>query len=190
MIPRTICILGLFCMLIYGIFILVQSPTRITHYGDLNANGSNETYTLNNGSITITEKGNLLWQSPKEWWIDSFDLGDLTHDEIIDLNLSVWKAGNYGSSKPFWVTENDQSIKNHFFVFNVTDRGVKPVWQSSNLAVPNCDFIIADIDTDGKMELITIEGEYSTGRTCSGTHRAVWKWNGWGFVNESRISYK
>ena len=68
----------------------------------------------------------------------------------------MWKSGDFGASKPFWVKENDMSIKNHFFVFDLVNTEIKPVLQSSNLEMQNCDFTFADIDGDGKNDLITL----------------------------------
>ena len=63
---------------------------------------------------------------------------------------------------------------------------MKPIWQSSNLEAPNCEFAIADIDRDGANDLVVNEGNYSQKPECNGNYIAVWKWNGWGFSNEWR----
>jgi poly-gamma-glutamate capsule biosynthesis protein CapA/YwtB (metallophosphatase superfamily) len=153
---------------------------------DLDNDSVPETYTLNNGQLSIVEISKVIWQSPANWWIDDFVLADSNNDGIIDLNLSVWKAGNFGSSKPFWVKENDTSIKNHFFIFDLVNGIIKPVWQSSNLTAPNCEFKIIDVDGDGKNDLIVVEGDYSQKPMCNGNYVATWKWNDWGFSNEWR----
>ena len=75
------------------------------------------------------------------------------------------------------------SIKNHFFVFNWDNAQIKPIWQSSNLTVPNCRIEIDDIDGDKENELVVSEGEYSENIECKGNYLAVWKWNGWGYTN-------
>jgi len=70
------------------------------------------------------------------------------------------------------------------------DKKIKPVWESSNLDAPNCDFKFSDADNDGKLELVVIEGSYETSGPpdflCEGKYVAIWKWNGWGFSNEWR----
>ncbi len=153
---------------------------------DLNNNLIQEIYVLENNRLAIAEKENIIWQSPDDWRIGNFFLADSNNDGISDINLSVWKAGNFGESKPFWIEENDMSVKNHFFVFDFVNGAVKPIWQSSNLEKPNCEFIFADIDGDRKNDLIAIEGDYSQEPGCNGNYVAVWKWNGWGFSNEWR----
>ncbi|MDD5590260.1 MAG: CapA family protein [Candidatus Portnoybacteria bacterium] len=153
---------------------------------DLDNDSTSEIYSLKNGLLTIMENSKIVWQSPDDWWIDDFILADSNSDGISDINLSLWKAGDFGSSKPFWVKENDMDVKNHFFIFDFIDDAMKQIWGSSNLGKPNCEFQIADIDNDGKNDLIVIEGDYSQKPKCNGNYVAVWKWNDWGFSNEWR----
>ena len=152
---------------------------------DLNKNSLDEEYYLENGSLKISQSSKTLWQSPSDWWIDDFVLADSTNNGVVNINLSVWKPGSFGQSKPFWVEENDMSIKNHFFVFSLENEEVKPIWQSSNLAIPNCEFLLEDIDGDNKNELVVIEGNYND-EFCQGKYVAVWQWNNWGFFNQWR----
>lgn len=153
---------------------------------DLDNNSISENYDLGNGKLTITENRKIIWQSPSNWWVDDFALADSNNDGIVDINLSLWRSGSFGKSKPFWIKENDMTVKNHFFVLNFSDGAIKQVWGSSSLAEPNCEFKIADVDNDGKIDLVVVEGDYSQKPKCTGNYIAVWKWNGWGFSNEWR----
>ena len=171
---------------IYNVTKINKSFISKKEDADLDDNLIKETYILEDGQLKITENSKILWQSPSDWWIDDFVLADSNNDGVTDINLSVWKPGDFGPSKPFWIKENDMSIKNHFFVFDLVRGVMNPIWQSSNLAVPNCGFTFADIDGDGKDDLVTIEGDYSQKFECKGNYVAVWKWNGWGFSNEWR----
>jgi len=149
---------------------------------DLDGDGVDEIYSLQEGKLGIKTGLRTIWQSPDEWWVDDFLLGDADNDGIPDLNLLVWKAGSFGHHKPFWITEEDKSIKNHLFIFNLVHGAVKPVWQSSNLDRPNYGIDLEDIDGDGKNELVATEGDYAD----PGVRQvSVWRWNGWGF---SRLS--
>ncbi|HHT72030.1 MAG TPA: hypothetical protein GX016_10800 [Firmicutes bacterium] len=149
-----------------------------TQYGDLNQDGTVEKYLLQDGQLVIRVASVDIWVSPDDWWVDNFVLGDANNDGICDLSLSVWKAGSFGPCKPFWVEEDDRSIKNHLFIFKLVGNMVKPLWQSSNLDRPNYEIWLGDVDGDGKNELVTLEGDYTD---CQHRQIGVWKWNGWGF---------
>ncbi len=145
-----------------------------------------EKMTIHDGILTISENEKNMWSSNEAWWVDSYSIADVDGDGKNDLALSVWKSGNFGSSKPFWIKENDPAVKNHFFVFSFKDNRVVPLWQSSNLTVPNCEFLLSDLDGDKIMELVVLEGTYNDNQTCKSNYLAVWQWNGWGFSNEYR----
>jgi len=166
----------------------IQDHKAISTQADADLNGDTkfERYLLKNGQLIVTEDIIMVWQSPNEWKVDQFSLADSNNDGVTDLNFSLWKAGNFGSSQPFWIENNDMSIKNHFFVLNYENDTMRHVWGSSNLALPNCEFQIADVDDDGINELIVIEGNYWNIHECKGEYVAVWKWNDWGFTNQWR----
>lgn len=165
-----------------------SSSDNRTNYqqADLNGNSISEEYSLEDGIITISESSKIIWQSEKNWQVAGFILADSNNDGVVDINLSVWKAGNFGDFMPLWVEENDMSIKNHFFIFDLQGEKIKSIWQSSNLAVPNCQFLINDVNADGDNELTVLEGDYADIDACNSKYFAVWKWHEWGFKNEWR----
>jgi poly-gamma-glutamate synthesis protein (capsule biosynthesis protein) len=165
---------------------LSESAASPSESADLNQNLIPEIYTLDRGRLSAVENSKVIWQSPEEWWIEDFALADSNNDGTTDLNLSLWKAGNFGTSQPFWIEVNDPSIKNHFFVLNFLHGTFQTIWGSSNLSAPNCEFKIEDIDGDHKNDLVVIEGDYAQKPACRGDYVAVWKWNDWGFTNEWR----
>lgn len=161
-------------------------PKTKSETADLDVDGKPEQYVFENNQLSVHQNDEVIWQSNEDWRVDDFALADSTNDGVVDLNLSVWKSGSFGTSQPFWIEENDPSVKNHFFVLDLVDGKIKPIWQSSNLNVPNCELVIADIDGDAKNELTVIEGEYSSQEKCEGKYVAVWKWSEWGFFNQWR----
>ncbi|NLW25384.1 MAG: hypothetical protein GXY91_09160 [Clostridia bacterium] len=128
--------------------------------------------------MEIWSGGSLLWQSPEEWWVDNFFLGDINNDGIQEASLLVWKEGSFGPYRPFWVEEEDNSVKNHLYIYKLKEGKIKPVWQSSNLDRPNYSGTLVDFDGDGEMELLVVEGSYTDFKLRKMT---LWKWNGWGF---------
>ena len=145
---------------------------------DLDGDGITEEYTLRDGVVTVQAGSRLLWQSPENWWVDYFFLGDADNDGLPELNLLVWKEGSFGPHRPFWVEGEDTAVKNHFFIFRLAKGQIKPAWQSSNLDCPIYWAALADLDGNGENELVVLEGSY----TDPGKRRVtIWQWNGWGF---------
>lgn len=150
---------------------------------DIDGDGIKESYKLSDGELAIVENDKTIWRSEKNWRVDDLVLADANNDGEMELNISVWKPGNFGSSKPFWVEKNDESVKNHFFVYRMTDDKFQPLWHSSNLEFPNTRFSFFDIDDDKKNELIVSESKYKREKECAKNYLAVWRWNEWGFTN-------
>lgn len=162
---------------------LLESRLVKNRHFDLDQDGACENYSLQDGKLKVATGSQTIWQSQDDWWVDDFFLGDANNDSVPELNLLVWKSGSFGPHKPFWITQEDMSIKNHLFIFKLAGGALKPVWQSSNLDRPNYEAALADPDGDGKNELIVTEGDYDD---LKKREVGIWKWNGWGF---SKISY-
>ncbi|HHT47038.1 MAG TPA: hypothetical protein GX004_07100 [Firmicutes bacterium] len=146
---------------------------------DLDGNGIREKYVLRNGRVTVKDGSRIIWQSEDDWWVDYFFVGDANNDGVLELNLLVWKEGSFGPYRPFWIEEEDLSVKNHLFIFKLEKETFKPVWQSSNLDRPNYCAALIDINSDGENELVVLEGSYTDPKR---TEVTLWKWNGWGFT--------
>lgn len=165
---------------------IAEGFNPLLHPSPLQSTFKDEQCILKDGTLRIYHGTILIWESPDSWWVDDFQIADSTGDGIMKINISAWRAGNFGSSKPLWVEENDMSIRNHFFVMKLENGAVKPVWMSSNLPVPNREFAFADVDLDSRQELVVIEGEYDAENQSVGNRVAVWQWDEWGFSNEWR----
>ncbi len=191
---RLIFILFLFsvglavCLLCHELVgVCSRKPSRSqTLSADLNGDGKNEQYILERGQLKVSQADKLIWQTDDQWWVDSFFLADSDNNGVVELNISLWKKGRFGSSKPFWIEDDQQTFSNHFFVYKLVGSEMKMVWGSSDLKSPNCSFEIYDYDQDGKNELVVIEGVSKWYSHCVGTHFATWRWNGWGFTNLTR----
>ncbi len=162
---------------------IVKSRLIKNRHFDLDQDGACEDFALRDGKLTVLTGTQTVWQSPDEWWVDDFFLGDANNDGVPELSLLVWKSGSFGTHKPYWAAQEDKSIKNHPFIFKLAGGVIKPVWQSSNLDRPNYEAALADLDGDGENELVVTEGDYAD---PGPREPAVWKWNGWGF---SQIAY-
>ncbi|NMB70417.1 CapA family protein [candidate division WWE3 bacterium] len=165
-----------------------RTPSEKNIITNLDKDTDYENILLKNGQVQIISGKQLLWTSPENWWVDDVIVEKSLNDERTLVNMSVWKEGNFGKSKPLWETEDDNSIKNHMFVFALENKMLKHIWQSSNLPVPNCKIEFRDIEGDGSVELIAYEGDYQNAPLCTAAHIAVFRWKEWGFYNQWRES--
>jgi hypothetical protein len=161
--------------------------SRTRTLGDIDGDGIKEEYILVDHRLTVREGDKYLWRSPSDWRIDNFALGDVDNDGTVNLVLTLWKTGSFGSVKPFWQTAEDTSYKNHLFVYRLKNKAMKQVWCSSDLDRPIVSFTIRNVDGDGP-SLVVEEGKYRkmsgeryTLDTKAPVRRAVWRWDEWGF---------
>lgn len=173
-----------------ALFFLHSSPKplQLQLEGDLDKDGIAETYLLADHVLTVKIGEHVIWQSPTDYHIDSFALGDVDNDGIDNLVISLWKKGSFGKHKPFWHTGEDNEYKNHLFVYQLEAGTCKQVWCSSNLGRPILSFRIDDIDGNGRNQLIVEEGQYKrmagdryTIDPKGATRTTVWQWEEWGF---------
>jgi hypothetical protein len=169
------------------------SPVRGT--GDLDGDGRIEEYLLADHRLRVQEEGQFIWQSPPEWSVDHFVLGDVDNDGTVNLAISLWKTGSFGEIKPFWQTGEDTSYKNHLFILKFTGDTFKPVWCSSDLDCPMVSFAICDVNGDGLNELVVEEGRYRKVRgnkytldAAAPLRTTVWQWEEWGFSRKKASS--
>lgn len=146
----------------------------------------NINYFLKNGRLTISANNQFIWQSPQNWQIKNYVIADSINSGENLINMNLWKIGSFGKSKPFWHHGNDNKMQNHLFIYRLQNNQMHPVWGSSALDMPNCKIAFADVNNDGKNELIAYEGSYADYPNCIPKYKSIWRWNGWGFTLVSR----
>jgi hypothetical protein len=144
-------------------------------------------YCLQNGVLFVAdENGEALWRSNDEWWVDDFRLGDVDGDGNEDFLMSLWKSYRFGNAHPAWLENDDETVRNHLFLYSVSEGAVYPIWCSSSLPRPLYRF---ELDPSGRvtpvssgMLLRTDEGEYQEDFSQTAATAYVYAWQGWGFV--------
>lgn len=142
---------------------------------NLNGNRRGERYVLKDGLLTVEEDDFPLWESPSDWWVQNAFTADLDGDRRRELVLSVWRAGGTAS---FTRTGGDRAIRNFLHVFGFRDGLLTELRRSEALELPHCETMAADLDADGRDELVTLDGVYRPDASCEGTAVTVWVWNG------------
>jgi poly-gamma-glutamate capsule biosynthesis protein CapA/YwtB (metallophosphatase superfamily) len=138
---------------------------------DLDGDGQPERVALEGGRLQVrTSAGALAWQSPANWLVVDAALGDPDWDGRPDLVAIFWKA------------DQDGVLRSHPFLIRQNGGRYEEVWGGSAVSEPIWEVEVADLNSDGRDELIVLsmapEGD---GQTLS-----VWEWHGWGFSQEWR----
>jgi hypothetical protein len=162
---------------------------------DFDGDGIMETLELSGGRATIMTRDGLRWQSPKEWNVLQASLGDLNHDGSTEAVLLVWRP-----FKPWpvdrWLPSggrisqfhNAQGESCHLILIGWSRGMFRERWAGSALAEPVKSFSMADLNQDGKDELITLDTTYAAKPDDPANVLKVWEWNGFGFSLVSSIN--
>jgi hypothetical protein len=143
-------------------------------------------FELKAGRLAIFNDSAEVWHSKDEWYIDTFETGDVNADDITDFVFVLWKSFSFGKDHPARMANDDASVKCHLFVYSVKDNRVKSIWGSSNLPRPICSIKIS-MDGDrtptlSGARLTAQEGRYTEDFSETETSEHVYVWSGWGFA--------
>jgi hypothetical protein len=131
---------------------------------DLTGDGVLETVRLENGRVFVFEGARLGWESPPEWRVLDMALGDPNDDGRGELMLALLKPGK------------DGKIACHPFMIGHRGGIYRQVWGGSAVAIPIQEIELADVDGDGRQEMIVLEEQKDGMKTF-----AVLKWDDWVF---------
>lgn len=167
-----------------GLAVLLFSASLVPHetlYFDFDDDGIDEYIFRRYGQVYVQSNGRNVFKTPMDWDVRQIMVGDFTNNGHAEIAFYLWKKGNYGSSLPFWVEKNDDSYRQHLFLYE-WENGMKPLWHSSNLPYINTRTMLGDFDDDGLNEIKVLERPYSWGKWgVAGQTVAIWQWDEWGF---------
>ncbi len=124
--------------------------------------------TLKAGTFAARADDAVLWQTELGLRVQDFLTFDIDRDRQTELVLLVWRRGNYGPSKPFWVERNDTNWSQHIFIYKWKDDAPVPQWMSSRLRPEVASWAVRD---GNRLFILTPEGE-----------ETLWQWGNWGLV--------
>lgn len=83
-------------------------------------------------------------ENPLNIW--KLEVGDVEGDGEMELALGVYKK-----------SPHHKVMAKRVFLYNIVDGRLKPKFRASRLSLPMDDFILYDIDGDGRDEIVSIE---------------------------------
>ncbi len=167
---------------------MVEMPSL--KQADLDGDGTAEALYIRQETAFIEKSGISRWQSPPGWQVLDAQVTHLTGDGQSEAALLVWR--------PFrawpvdrWLPSGGRIAGFHdaegnscqIILIGWKNGQYAEEWAGSPLAEPVRQFRAADLNGDGKQELITLDGLYGEPRLAPAHFLKVWEWNGFGFSN-------
>ena len=155
---------------------------------DLNGDGSLENLIQNGDQIRIETNGSIAWQSPQDWQVKQALISDINWDGELEVILLVrrpyqpWPVDRwlpYGGRISSFQDTSGYSC--HIILIGWTQGEYKEVWAGSGMSQPALEIGAADVNQDGRIELVTLEGSYTDTSYSKGNAIKLWSWNGFGF---------
>ena len=179
-----------------------SNPVLLPNTADFNSDGIPERLLLAGGRLTIVSAERSVWQSPAGWVVAQAGIADLNRDGHPEAVLLVWRAFSpwpvdqwlpYGGRITGFHTAAGDSC--HIILIGWRGREYGEMWAGSALAEPVRSFAVADLQDDGRQELLTLEGSYSDPAPSPDAPQdslpahalKVWEWNGFGFSAVSTV---
>lgn len=149
---------------------------------------------LRRKSISIIYNDSVTWSSPDEIKVQQALSRDIDNDGDDELILLCWKKERFGSSKPFWIDEDEKEWSQHIFVYEygydieskieagglspgdtisaAVPGKIRPKWMSSYIGQDVAKISVSDSKSAPCRLLLTApDGNVSD-----------WVWDSWGFT--------
>ena len=156
---------------------------------------------LKRRTVDVVYDNSVIWTTPKDIKVQDALFCDIDGDEADELVLLCWKIGRFGTGRPFWVEEDEETWSQHIFVYSCEGGTVKPKWMSSYIGVDVAE--MAASDHRGSLMGGMTERGGAVGHRSGSTarHNAEWRrqhllltdldgkmsswvWESWGFTKE------
>ncbi|MGQ9927348.1 MAG: CapA family protein [Chloroflexaceae bacterium] len=115
----------------------------------------------------------VVWRNEQpDWRITRVLAGDPNDDGRAELLLLLWQPDETGR------------LRSQPYLLGWRGGRFRIIWGGSAPTTPIQDLAWADLEGDGRGELVVLEGGAAPGD--AGEHVSVWRWHGWGFQLEWR----
>jgi hypothetical protein len=128
---------------------------------------------------------------PPDWHVTASAFADVTYDGVPEWVLVVWRPWRdwpiqrwLPVPSPISGFHDAAGDSCHLILLDPGDG--HEIWAGSALPAPLLAMAVGDVDGDRHAEVVTLEGDYRTGRGGPATHVGIWRWEDFGFVAEWR----
>ncbi len=132
---------------------------------------------------------------PADWEVTASALADVTGDGIYEWILVVFRPWRdwpiqkwYDTESPISDFHDENGFSCHLAVLDPEDGS--EIWVGSPLPHPIVNMAVGDVDRDGILEVVTLRGDYESGRKDNATHIDVWFWDDFGFTLKYQFPIK
>lgn len=160
---------------------------------------------LRHKALEVICDTDVIWVTPKDIKVQDAMSCDIDGDGTDELVLLCWKVGRFGTSRPFWVEEDEETWSQHIFVYSYTGDAVKPKWMSSYIgtdvakmsASDRSDALTGDMTEHGSAvgqqpgSAVTdaavqhgMPARQHLFLTDTDGRMSSWIWDSWGFTKE------
>lgn len=142
---------------------------------------------LKHKALKVIYDNDVIWETPKNIRIQDAMSCDIDGDGTDELILLCWKVGRFGTSRPFWVEEDEETWSQHIFVYSCEGGAIKPKWMSSYIGVDVTKMAASDrseVLTGGITEHGCAAGRQHLLLTDLEGKMSSWLWESWGFTKE------
>ena len=158
-----------------------------------------QVYAFQDGSFTLIPASSFpspflphshtpcLPYTPSDWHVTAAVLADVTGDGFPEWVLLVWRPWRDWPIQrwlpvPSPIAGLHDAAGDSCHLILLDSRDGHEIWAGSALPAPLLALAVGDVDGDGRNEVVTLEGDYATGRDGPATRVDVWRWNGFGFT--------
>ena len=164
-------------------------PLVSPEQADLDSDGQLEKLVLADQHALIVSSGKTTWTSPDGWRVVQASFTDLNYDGLPEVALLVWRTfqpwpidrylPHGGRIQDF---HNSDGLSCHLVLIGWQRGAYRELWAGSALADPLRSFVAADLDGDGRQELLALESRYNDPFYAPSRALTAWEWNGFGFT--------
>ena len=126
---------------------------------------------------------------PSSWQVTAAVLDDVTGDGVAEWVLLVWRPWRDWPIQrwlpvPSPIAGFHDAAGDSCHLILLDPRDGREIWAGSALPAPLLWLAVGDLDGNGDNEVVTLEGDYATGRDGPATRVNVWHWDAFGFTME------